>query len=155
MVLNLKKYHTATGFTLVELVLTMAIIGILAIIANDSYMSYRERVNYELAVADIRTIEQAIERYFVSQNQFPTTLDEVSSLIDPWGNPYQYLNISLAKGKGKLRKDKNLVPVNKDYDLYSMGPDGKSVPPFTAKASHDDIVRANSGDYVGKVENYS
>ncbi len=88
MVLNLKKYHTATGFTLVELVLTMAIIGILAIIANDSYMSYRERVNYELAVADIRTIEQAIERYFVSQNQFPTTLDEVSLLIDPWGNLY-------------------------------------------------------------------
>ena len=41
------------------------------------------------------------------------------------------------------------MPVNSDYDLYSMGQDRGSVPAFTAKASQDDIVRANDGAYVG------
>ena len=51
--------------------------------------------------------------------------------------------------QGKLRKDRFLVPVNSDYDLYSKGQDRKSSTPFTAKASQDDIVRANDGAYVG------
>ena len=53
-----------------------------------------------------------------------------------------------------MRKDKNLVPVNTDYDLYSMGEDGRSVGPFTAKASRDDIVRANDGGFVGLAADY-
>jgi general secretion pathway protein G len=74
--------------------------------------------------------------------------------IDPWGHPYQYLSFSGLKGKGEMRKDKNLVPINSDYDLYSMGPDGESQTPLTAKASRDDIIRANNGGYVGIAENY-
>ena len=73
---------------------------------------------------------------------------------DPWGNDYQYLNIAKEKGKGKLRKDKNLVPINSDFDLYSMGPDGSSVAPLTARASRDDIVRANDGGFVGLAGNF-
>ena len=75
---------------------------------------------------------------------------------DPWGNPFQYLRINGGnlKGKGSLRKDKSLVPVNSDFDLYSMGKDGVSVPPFTAKQSHDDIVRANNGGYIGLAADY-
>ena len=53
-----------------------------------------------------------------------------------------------------MRKDKKLVPLNSDYDLYSMGPDGESKPPLTAKASKDDIVRANDGEFVGLAERY-
>jgi general secretion pathway protein G len=52
------------------------------------------------------------------------------------------------------RKDRFLVPINSDYDLYSMGPDGASAPPLTAKASHDDIIRASDGAYVGVAENF-
>ena len=55
---------------------------------------------------------------------------------------------------GQLRKDKNLVPINTDYDLYSKGPDGKSVTPLTANSSRDDIIRANNGAYVGEAEDY-
>ena len=62
--------------------------------------------------------------------------------------------MSTVKGKGKLRKDKFLVPLNSDYDLYSMGPDGKSVPPLTAKASRDDILRANDGEFFGPAHLY-
>jgi len=47
-----------------------------------------------------------------------------------------------------------MVPVNTDFDLYSMGKDGKSRAPFTAKASHDDIVRANDGKFIGLVSEY-
>lgn len=57
-------------------------------------------------------------------------------------------------GNGKVRKDHNLVPLNTDYDLYSMGEDGASVSPLTAKASRDDIVRANNGRYVGLASDY-
>jgi general secretion pathway protein G len=75
---------------------------------------------------------------------------------DPWGNAYHYLRINGgdAKGKGKMRKDHSMVPVNSDFDLYSMGPDGQSKPPFTAKASRDDIVRAGDGGYFGKASEY-
>ena len=53
-----------------------------------------------------------------------------------------------------MRKDKNLVPVNSQYDLYSPGPDGESVPPFTAQKSRDDIVLANDGGYIGLAADY-
>ena len=53
-----------------------------------------------------------------------------------------------------MRKDKNLVPLNTDFDLYSKGPDGASQKPLNAEASRDDIVRANNGAYVGKAEDY-
>ena len=55
---------------------------------------------------------------------------------------------------GKKRKDKSLHPLNSDYDLYSMGPDGRSVSPLTAKASRDDIIRANNGGFIGVAEDY-
>ena len=47
-----------------------------------------------------------------------------------------------------------MVPVNSDYDLYSMGADGDSQTPFTAEASQDDIVRCGNGSYIGLVSNY-
>jgi len=53
-----------------------------------------------------------------------------------------------------MRKDHNLVPVNSDFDLFSKGKDGQSKSPFTAKASRDDIVRANNGRYIGPVSGY-
>ena len=72
-------------------------------------------------------------------------------VTDPWDTAYQFLNIenSTTKGKGGLRKDKFLNPLNSDYDLYSSGKDKDSKGPLTAKASHDDIVRARNGGFVG------
>ena len=48
-----------------------------------------------------------------------------------------------------MRKDRFLVPINSDFDLYSMGKDRISQIPLTAKASRDDIIRANDGAYIG------
>ena len=56
--------------------------------------------------------------------------------------------------KGKPRKDHALHPINTDYDLFSVGKDGKSTAALTAKISQDDIVRANNGRFLGFVSNY-
>ncbi len=91
--------------------------------------------------------------------RLPDSLADIGmgGLLDPWGNPYQYLNLSDPNNRaarGKARKDHNLVPINSDYDLYSMGKDGGSVSPLTAKASRDDIVRAGNGRFVGKATDF-
>jgi general secretion pathway protein G len=47
-----------------------------------------------------------------------------------------------------------MVPINTDYDLYSMGKDEASTAPLTARASLDDIVRANNGGFIGLAHKY-
>ena len=66
------------------------------------------------------------------------------------GSAYVYLRIEGAgNGNGNVRKDKNLNPINSDFDLYSTGLDGETVSPLTAKKSHDDVVRAGNGSFFG------
>jgi len=137
----------------------MAIIGILAVVAMPAYNDYIDRARAVQAVVDIGGIAKNLIVYQVSTGRFPSSLNEVNAqdLVDPWGNPYQYLNLSDPNDKsvkGKARKDHNLVPINSDFDLYSMGKDGASVSPLTAKASRDDIVRANNGRYIGLASKY-
>ena len=57
-------------------------------------------------------------------------------------------------GAGGLRKDGKLNPLNSDFDLFSLGKDGDSSGPLSAKASRDDIVRANDGAFIGLGEDY-
>lgn len=148
----------AHGYTLLEIMIGVALVAAVVIIAVPSYNQYQERVRITTAIADIKNIELAIERYYVeNNNHYPPDLAAIGiNTLDPWGNPYQYLNIQDATtpGKGKLRKDKNLVPINSDYDLYSNGADGASVSPLTAKASRDDIIRANNGAFIGLAADY-
>jgi general secretion pathway protein G len=147
------------AMTLVELLIVMAMVGTLMAIGVPAYNNYIDKAKNSQAIEDIRFIEAAIKMYRTENGTFPETLDLVRSanLSDPWSNPYQYLKIE-GKDKneieGKWRKDHFNVPVNSDFDLYSMGKDGKSKSPFTAQASRDDIVRANDGAYVGLVSDY-
>ncbi|MEE4243681.1 MAG: prepilin-type N-terminal cleavage/methylation domain-containing protein [Desulfopila sp.] len=152
------KTHSSyiKGFTLLELMIVIAILAVLAAIAIPQYKSYTDRARHSQVLQTMRMIEREITVFQLLHNRFPTDLIEagVGVLRDPWGNPYQYLNIETVVGLGQVRKNRNLVPVNEDYDLYSMGPDGQSRPPFTARASRDDIVRANNGTFLGRVSEY-
>lgn len=151
-------HHTltkSTGFTLIEILIAMAIMSIVAMVAVPTYSNYMERIEIANVEADFVKIDMALQGYWVSYGGYPPTLETLGlQKDDPWGNPYQYLNMALAKGNGKKRKDHNLVPLNTDYDLYSMGPDGRSVGPLTASHSRDDIIRANNGDYIGVAADY-
>jgi general secretion pathway protein G len=137
------------------LVLVAALIGTLSMIIIPRLFGYAERVREMQALVDIREMDADIGQYVMDNNLPPPSLTTVGygSLVDPWGNPYEYLNI-IGGGVGKPRKDHFLVPVNSDYDLYSMGPDGKSAAPFTAAASRDDIVRASNGSWIGPVYDF-
>jgi general secretion pathway protein G len=144
------------GFSLVELMLAVGIAATLAAVAVPSYSRYQDRARIAQAKSDIKIIELAIERFKPLNVRLPLDLAEIgyADMRDPWGAPYQFLNFDTVHGKGQMRKDRNLVPINSDYDLYSMGKDGRSVPPLTAAHSHDDIVRANNGSYVGLAKDY-
>ena len=139
-----------TGLTLIELLVVMAILATLSGIALPSYSAYVSRTHYFKATHDIRVIQNEIIAFEIDNGHLPDDLAQtgMGALKDPWGNPYQYTNFSNVP-KGKWRKDKFLVPINSTFDLWSMGPDGKSAAPLTAKASQDDIIRANDGNFIG------
>ena len=147
--------HPQKGYSLIELMMAIAIVSILAAIATPNYMEYREEAKIAAAITEIRGLEKEITSYAIDHGVFPPNLDAIDfgELLDPWGTPYQYLPVE-GNPPGNLRKDRFLVPVNTDFDLYSMGRDKSSASPFTAKASRDDIVRANNGAYVGLASNF-
>jgi len=147
----------ARGFTLIEAVIALMIVGILAAVAIPAVNDAIYKTKKSQAVTDIATMMQAIDRYYFKNNAYPPSLADIgyATLLDPWDNPYQYLRAADAgPGSAMLRKDKKLKPVNTDFDLYSMGKDGDTKLPFTAKASWDDIVRCNNGRYIGLADEY-
>jgi general secretion pathway protein G len=150
--------RTSKGFGLLELVIVLVVAGLLASIAFPAYNGYAERARVSRAIGDIGSLNLEIERFRLQNgDQIPATLDEltIDVPVDPWGRAYDFLNIPAAgPGKGAFRKDGKLNPLNTDFDLYSRGKDGDSKGPLSAKASRDDIVRANDGAFIGLAEEY-
>jgi len=136
--------------------MAMAIIATLLTIALPAYENYSDARDVTQAKLDIIEISGAIDRFFSAQGRFPDSLADISlqNKIDPWGNVYCYLNLTDPAAVGKPRKDGKLHPVNSDFDLYSMGKDGQSKPPFNNSKSRDDIVRANNGKFIGLAAEY-
>lgn len=145
------------AFTLVELLLAIAILATLSAIAVPAYTNYMDKARNATAMADIGEMELVIARFQAERGSLPNTLAQagVSTLLDPWGRPYQYLVIwGVVPEPPGVRKDHHVHPLNTDFDLYSMGKDGVSQAPLTAQASHDDIIRANDGRFVGLASDY-
>ena len=114
--------------------IAVAIIGTLASIAIPNYTSYIERSNITKIITEFKVIETAAYAFQADNNRLPDTLTEagLGNPVDPWGNPYVYYRMDNVPKGVKIRKDKSLHPVNTDFELYSIGADGKSVAPFTA-----------------------
>lgn len=133
------------------------VIAVLLAIAMPQFTSYQENQKVNIAVNDLRMLDNRLQSFKLSSERYPDSLTELPqpAPLDPWGRPYQYSKIEdNTEAKGHERKDKNLVPINSDFDLYSMGADGKTSPPLTAKNSRDDVVRANNGTYYGLGSKY-
>ena len=146
------------GFGLLELVVTLVIATLLVTLAIPSYQTFTQRARVAAAIADVSELSLAIESFRLrNEDRVPDSLEELGIPIpsDPWGQPYQFLNIHTAgPGKGSLRKDGRLNPLNTDFDLYSIGNDGISALPLSAEESRDDIVRANNGAFIGLGADY-
>lgn len=142
----------SSGFTLIELVTVIVILGFLVLIAMFAFRKYLYKAEVITAVADIGAIEKIIYGYTIDfQGALPPNLAAVNygGFEDPWGNPYVYqpdLTISpRTKGGGNI---------NTDYDLYSIGRDGLSPAEITLPGSLDDIIRASDGNYKGLADRY-
>jgi general secretion pathway protein G len=144
------------GVTIVELMMVVVIAAVLLSLALPAYENHRQRVRVTQAKTDIAAMAAVIANSFHDARTYPDSLSDagLGGMRDPWGNPYGYLNLGDKNARGHARKDHSLVPINTDFDLYSMGPDGRSSPPLTAKHSRDDIVRANDGAFIGVASDY-
>jgi general secretion pathway protein G len=153
---KLRRSAGARGFTFIELMISLAIVGVLASVATPMYQNYRERIRVSTAVADIGAISAAIKGYALDARRYPVSLAEIrmGGKLDPWGHPYRYLDLTTTKGHGASRKDKRLNPLNSDFDLYSVGRDGDSSTSLNPKVSRDDVIRARDGRFIGLARDF-
>jgi general secretion pathway protein G len=144
-----------SGFTLVELAIALAILGVLGALTVTQYFAYIERVRVARTVVELKDISAQLDPIAFEGGALPNTLADIGlgGRKDPWGRPYEYLRVRGAP-KLKIRKDQFLVPLNSDYDLYSKGRDGLSQPQITHPFSLDDVIRGNDGAFLGLAAKY-
>ena len=127
-----RRPRAEAGFTLLELMVVIVILGLLATIVMVNVLPSQDRAMKEKARADISVLEQSIEGYRLDNFVFPTNEQGLQALVappagmtrpdryreggyirrlpqDPWGNPYQY---AVPGEKGR-------------FDIYSFGADGR------------------------------
>ena len=149
------KRNKQSGFSVLESVVVLAVLSTIVAVTIPAVDSREDRMRMVEVQKDFGVIELRIQRYFAANGEYPPSLEAVGlASDDPWGNPYQYLNSASEQGNGEKRKKHGNVPINDDFDLYSMGPDGGSVSSLTGTSSRDDIVRGEQGDFVGWATDY-
>ncbi len=125
------QHQKQTGFTLIEIMVVIVILGILASLIVPKIMGRPDEARIVAAKQDMSSVMQALKLYKLDNQRYPTTEQGLQALItkptseptpknwnsngylerlpiDPWGNPYQYLNPGLH---GEL-------------DIISLGADG-------------------------------
>lgn len=139
----------SAGFTLVELIVVMAILMVLVGTALPALNSYISKAKNSTSIADLRTIDNAITAYILDKNVLPPDLTAVGmgNRLDPWKRPYVYKNLGDV-GAIPL-EDSFGVDLNTDYDLYSKGENGASTEPSPNPVNLDDVVRTNNGNFFG------
>jgi general secretion pathway protein G len=96
-----KQSSLARGFTLIELMVVVVILGVLAALIVPQVMDRPDQARATKAKQDIRAIQAALDLYKLDNFNYPTTDQALSSLVpkyiarmpkDPWGNKYRYLS---------------------------------------------------------------
>jgi len=130
--MNLRTPVTERGFTLMELMVVIVILGVLASLVVPNLMGNKDRADKQKAVSDILALENALDMYKLDNHRYPTTEQGLEALItapelspraenynpdgyirrlpdDPWGNGY----ILISPGEHMV------------IDISSAGPDGE------------------------------
>ena len=124
------KLRRIGGFTLVEIMVVVVILGVLAVLIVPRVVGRSEEARASAAKHDISAIMQSLKLYRLDNGRYPTNEQGLQALVakpqagpapanwrsyldklpkDPWGNPYQYLNPG----------------VNGEIDVFSLGADGQ------------------------------
>lgn len=131
------RLRAAAGFTLLELLVVLVILGLLVGIVAPRFFGQVGKSEVKVATAQIRALEDALDQYRLDVGRYPTTEQGLAALNtqptgvtrwqgpylkkavpnDPWGNPYQY------RSPGE----------HGEVDLSSLGKDGQ--PGGTGEAS--------------------
>ena len=126
---NPSKPKSSDGFTLLELLVVLVIIGLLAGYVGPRYFSQIGKAEIKVARAQIDSFEKALDQYRLDTGHYPTSEQGLKALMvrpdneprwdgpylkkdvppDPWGKPYLYR----APGQGR------------EFDLISLGKDGQ------------------------------
>lgn len=145
--MNIKQHKTVKGFTLLEVMVVIVILGILGSLVVPNLMGNRDKAMLQKAVSDIGALEQSLKLYKLDNYKFPTTEQGIEALVeetdmeplprrfpeggylprlpkDPWGNDYLLLN----PGENGL------------IDVFSVGPDGE-------EGTDDDIGNWNVAEF--------
>jgi general secretion pathway protein G len=126
------KASARRGMTLIEILVVVAILGMLATAVTVTVLDQFEDAKGERARMDIAAVTQGLSAYYIKMGKYPTTGEGLSSLVsppkgspllseipkDPWENEYNYAYPGTRNAKG--------------FDLWSSGKDGQS-------GSEDDI----------------
>ena len=144
---------------IVRIMVTLAIIAIVSTVALPISRDHLDSTHVAQAIADIGAMEIAISRYRAqNRGELPGSLMDLNLNVeqwqDPWGNAYAYINLEASAPVHQARTDYDRSIVNRDYDLYSMGKDGRSASAFNSPVARDDVVRGLSGSYYGTVADY-
>jgi len=128
-----QHYEPHRGFTLIELMIVVVILGILATLIMPNILSAPDKAKVKKAMIDIRNIETALALFKTENGRFPTTAEGLQALITNPGNlpdydPDGYLKLNKVPLDPWKHNYVYISPGvhSKDYDLLSYGKDGES-----------------------------
>ena len=149
------------AFTLVEVMSALVIVAILSALTIPRIKDEVDRARNAQAIGELENINAELVGFYSTNQGWPLSLADISrgNLLDPWGNPYQYLNFSTVPVNRRgmpqgSRRDRFMVPINTYWDLYSMGKDGQTAISLNSGNGRDDIVVARDGGFVGLAWKY-
>ena len=130
-----KNLRSSSGFTLIELIVVVVIIGLLAGLVLPQFIRQEEKAKLKAARAQIELLGTALDTFRLDVGRYPTTEEGLQALrqkpggLERWDGPY-------------LKKDLPLDPWNKPYNYKSPGDHG----PYDMTSYGADGVPGGDGD---------